>query len=227
MPIINGRRVSVPPAGVYGEELMREAGNRSGRRTVIKGSGLDFKPIQATKIYKDAELYDKKGNPVKIELIPDRSKGSFGVKRSKFSKQIITEQVYDIATHLFKSGVDFDEDDADWMTVPEYRLPSIWRSIAKTVPLLIVFPTEYPELPPIGFYMKADIPQSANGHLYQAAYHDAWKEPIAHGWKWYCVYIGQGNWQPARVKKPGDWKSGDNLWTYFTLINEVLSSKDD
>src|SRR5712691_6617051 len=30
--------------------------------------------------------------------------------------------------------------------------------IARTTDLLIVFPTEYPELPPVGFYLKEEIP---------------------------------------------------------------------
>jgi len=43
--------------------------------------------------------------------------------------------------------------------------------------LLIIFPTEYPELPPVGFYLKEDIPLSANGHLYQRVYHEACSDP--------------------------------------------------
>jgi len=226
MPIINGRRVEIPDSGVYGEELQRIAGDQLGRRTVIKEKGTSFKTIESNKVYKKSDLFDKHGNPVKITTIPDRTKGSFGERRSKLSKQIITEQVYDIATHLFKSGADFDEENADWMAVPQFYLPRIWHSIARTTPLLIMFPTEYPEIPPIGFYLKADIPKSPHGHLYNEAYHEASKEPLKKGWQWYCVYIKQGAWQPARVRMAEDWKRGDNLWQYFSLIDEVLASRD-
>ena len=100
----------------------------------------------------------------------------------------------------------FDEGNADWMIANSYVLPPLWHSIATTTDLLVVFPTEYPVLPPVGFYLKADIPLSVNGHLYQAAYHEACSDPLTQGWKWYCVYINAGGWQPAPVIYPGDWR---------------------
>lgn len=228
MPIINGRRVEIPNSGIYGKDLEKMAGKENGRRIIVKGKGIDFKAVRPNKLYGKNELYDKYGKPVKITTIPDRTKGGFGKRRSALSKQIIAEQVYDIATHLFKDGVDFDEDNADWVAVPNYGLPAVWHPIAKTrsTPLLIVFPTEYPNLPPIGFYMKADIPAAPGGHFYDQAYHDACKKPLQLGWRWYCVYIKPGSWRPARVRKQGDWKYGDNLWEYFSLIKEALASKD-
>src|SRR5436309_10452634 len=77
------------------------------------------------------------------------------------------------------------------------------------------------------FYLKEEIPLSVNGHLYQTAYHEACSDPLTQGWKWYCVYIHAGAWQPAPVMYPGDWRKGDSLWTYFTLISEVLSGTDE
>jgi len=128
--------------------------------------------------------------------------------------------VVDIAEHLFRQGVEFDEDNAHWLVVPNYGLPPRWHNIARGTPLMVVFPEEYPALPPVGFYMKADIPESPDGHFYQATYHNAWQEPLRHGWKWYCVYIHNGAWQPAR-----NWKEGDNLFTYFHLIREALGNE--
>ena len=158
--------------------------------------------------------------------IPPRSKGGFGGARSQLSKRIISEQVYDVAEHLFKDGVDFDEDGADWMVVPKFYLPPTWRHITTSTSLLIAFPSEYPELPPIGFYLMANLPTSPNGHLYAQAYHEAWKAPLEKGWTWYCVYIRPGNWRPAPIRQTGDWRHGDNLWTYMSLIKEVLGSTD-
>ena len=164
-----------------------------------------------------------------MTTIPDRTKGAvlYGGVRTALSKQIITEQVYDIAEKLFKKGVSFDEEHADWMIANNYVLPPLWHTIATTTDLLIIFPTKYPELPPVGFYLKKDIPLSVNGHLYQSAYHEACGDPLTQGWKWYCVYIHAGSWQPAPVQFSGDWRKGDNLWTYFTLISEVLSGTDE
>ncbi len=228
MAIINGRRIIVPPAGITGQNLIQQVNPGPGRRPVIQ-QGVAFRPIQPGYTYKPAELFDKHGNPVKITTIPDRTKGmvTYGGERTSLSKQIITEQVYDIAEKLFKKGVSFDEEHADWVIANQYVLPPIWHNVARTTDLLIIFPTEYPELPPVGFYLKEDIPLSVNGHLYQTAYHDACSDPLTQGWKWYCVYINAGSWQPAPVMHPGDWRKGDSLWTYFTLISEVLSGTDE
>lgn len=232
MAIINGRRVTnIPNAGVYGEDLIKEMKPGPGRRPVLQRAG-GFERIRPEKLYSKAELLDRKGKPLKVSDIPDRTKGSgesgrtFGGKRDAKSKQIITEQVFDLAEHLFKGdeGVDFDEDDAHWFVAPRFKLPRTWKGIASETPLMIAFPMQYPTLPPIGFYMKADIPQAPDGHFFEQAYYDAWKEPLDHGWKWYCVYVQPGNWRPAPVRRPGDWKDGDNLWTYMTLINETLTA---
>ena len=174
------------------------------------------------------DLTDKNGNPVKIDTIPDRTKGyvMFGGNRSALSKQIITEQVYDIALNLFKTGVQFDEENADWVIFPDYILPANWHYIAKRTPLMIVFPTQYPQIPPVGCYMKGDIPESANGHMYKQAYHEADKAPLEAGWQWYCVYVKPGTWRPVRYNGKNSWKRGDNLWDYVTLITEVLGTTE-
>lgn len=227
MAIINGRRMNVPDAGVYGSELIRELNPGKGRRPVVRTGGTQFETINPSRHYRKNELLDRYGKPVKFTTIPQRVKGvSYGGYRSAVSKQIITEQVYDIAQHYLKSGVDFDEIDANWLIAPRYRLPKIWHSSAQFSPLMIIFPTEYPELPPIGFYLKADIGLSPDGHLFDAAYHKACKDPLKNGWKWYCVYIESGCWRPSSYRYSGDWKKGDSLWTYFTLINEALASKN-
>lgn len=228
MAIINGRHVNnVPNTGVYGHELLKEMRPASGRRPVIHRGGVKFEAIQPNHRYSKRELLNKKGQPVKVDTIPERIKGStFGGSRDALSKAIITEQVHDVAEHLFKQGVDFDEDNADWFVVPKYYLPKNWWNIAQFSPLLIAFPKEYPILPPIGFYLPDFMPGSANGHLYPNAYHDAWKEPVNHGWNWYCVYFKPGAWQPARMRRPGDWRRGDNLWTYMTHVAETLASGD-
>src|SRR5579883_283647 len=210
MAIVNGRRIQVPPSGISGQHLIQQLHPGQGRRPVIQ-QGQAFRPIQPNHTYLPKELFDRHGNPVRVTTIPDRTKGmvTYGGERTFLSKQLITEQVYDIAEKLFKKGVTFDEEHADWMIANQYVLPPLWHHVARTTDLLIIFPTEYPELPPVGFYLKEEIPLSANGHLYQAVYHDA------------------GSWQPATVRGPGEWRKGDNLWTYFTLISEVLSGTDD
>jgi hypothetical protein len=221
MVIINGRRID--PAsignGIHGKDLSQHAKAGAHRRPVIERGG-QVSQIDDNRWYRREDLVDKHGRGAKIASMPDRSKGhGFGGPRSAQSKQIITEQVISLAEHLFKQGLDFDEDGAHWMVVPNYTLPPRWHSVARRTPLMIAFPNEYPALPPIGFYLKADIPLSPDGHFYGNVYHDAWAEPLSQGWKWYCTYIHDGAWQPAR-----NWRDGDNLFTYFRLVNEALGN---
>ncbi len=221
MAIINGRRIDPTSIRgmVKGQELGRHARAGYGRRPILECGGK-VKQIDPGRAYGRHELVDKYGRGAKITSMPDRSKGHrFGGPRSADSKRIITEQVIDIAEHLYKRGVDFDEDEAHWMVVPDFPLPRRWHGIARSTPLMVAFPNEYPALPPIGFYLQADIPVSPDGHFFDATFHDAWAEPLAHGWKWYCTYIPNGAWQPAR-----NWRHGDNLFTYFHLISEVLGN---
>jgi hypothetical protein len=228
MAIINGRRVTnVPNAGVYGADIIQEMDIDPGRGPVfIRSEGNER--IDPKRRYSKRDLLDRKGQPLKVSDIPDRSKGDealFGGRRSHLSKRIIWEQVIDLAEHRFVGDdIDFDEADSDWMVIKSYRLPQNWWHIARFTPLLIVFPTAYPTIPPVGCYMKETIPQSANGHFFTEAYHSADRAPLSDGWKWYCVYVQPGAWKPATVRKPGDWRSGDNIWTYLDLINEALAS---
>ncbi len=221
MAIINGRRIDPAsiPSGAHGSELERHAKAGVGRRPILECGGK-VQQIDANRHYRQNELIDKQGRGAKVTSMPDRSKGyGFGGPRTPQSRQIITEQVIAVAEHLFTQGLEFDEEDAHWVVVPNYHLPPRWHAIARRTPLMVAFPNEYPALPPIGFYMMADIPVSPDGHFFQGVAHDAWAEPIAQGWKWYCTYIHNGAWQPAR-----NWRDGDNLFTYFHLINEVLGN---
>jgi hypothetical protein len=221
MAIINGRRIDPNSIGngIQGSELIPHARATVGRRPILEIGGK-VQQIKPNQLYQPHELIDRQGRGAKITSMPDRSKGGFGGQRSRQSTQIITEQVVDIAERLFKQGVEFDEDNANWMVVSNYTLPPLWHDIARNTPLMVAFPNEYPILPPIGFYMMADLPNSPDGHFFEGTYHDAWQEPLQHGWKWYCVYIHAGAWRPAQ-----NWRHGDNLYTYFHLIREALGNE--
>ena len=225
MAIINGRRIdpSSIPNGVHGSELARHAGAGFGRRSIIESGGR-VSQINANRHYSSNELIDKYGRGAKISSMPDRSKGDglTGTPRSHQSKQIITEQVIDVADKLFKQGVEFDEVDADWLVIPKYQLPSNWHHITnEPTAVMVLFPGDYPRLPPIGFYMPDGLPMAHDGHFFKAAVHGASNAPIQVGWKWYCVYIHNGAWRPSR-----NWRDGDNLWTYFQLIREALGNQE-
>lgn len=238
--IINGRRVACS-AGLSGQEIISQTGKPYGRR-VVKVSGGYVQKIDPLRHYAPHELKDKNGRPVKIKTMPERTKGGFfdfiglGMhtpdstpqnifegRRTPTSHKLITEQVIDVARNYFKSPVSFDEENADWVVFPQFRLPRGWSQPA--TPLLVNFPRDYPSLPPIGFYLPDTLP-SPHGHKFSHAYHNASSAPLLQGWDWYCCYIAPGGWQPAPPTSRNGWRDGDNLWTYLTLINEVLASND-
>lgn len=159
----------------------------------------------------------------RIRVMPDRSKGGFFRTRSDFSKKVIRDQIFAVSKYLFKGNTDIDFDDKryDWMTITRYVLPDGWTPSVSA--LMILFPTEYPSTPPIGFYLP-DWVKSPHGHLYDAVYHNADSAPLKKGWKWYCAYVNPGSWQPACGRYVEDWKRGDNLFDYITLVGEVLAS---
>ena len=222
MAIINGRRIdpnSISNNGIRGSDLIAHARAGYGRRPIIESGGR-VSQIDPNKRYSASELVDKRGRGAKLTSMPDRSKG-YGSTRSSDSWQIITEQVHDVATHLFRQGVDFDEEGANWMVVPDYPLPPAWQGIARSTALLIDFTKDFPMRPPVGFYLPDDLPMAHDGHFFSFAAHGASDAPIREGWKWYCVYINAGAWRPARNWRHG----GDNLFTYFHLIREALGNR--
>ncbi|MDL1890604.1 hypothetical protein FBQ96_13685 [Nitrospirales bacterium NOB] len=218
--IINGRRIDPNSigSGVRGSDLITHARAGYGRRPIIESGGR-VSQIDPNKRYGASELVDKRGRGAKLTSMPDRSKG-YGATRSRESRQTITEQVYDVATHMFRQGVDFDEEGANWMVVPDYPLPFAWHGIARSTALLIDFPKDFPMRPPVGFYLPDELAMAHDGHFFSFAAHGASDAPIREGWKWYCVYIHAGAWRPAR-----DWRHGDNLFTYFHLVREALGNR--
>ena len=196
-----------------GREIMADM--PGGRRVVEIGKGGVVKNIDPRKNY-DPETIARK-----IKTMPERCKGGYFSPRSSVSKRLILEQIVDVSEKLFKgaTGIDYDDLNFDWMVVERYKMPPNW-SVGYS-PLMLIFPTEYPQLPPVGFYLPKTL-NSPNGHLFDGAYHGASDAPIREGWRWYCSYVEQGAWQPSWGRYADDWRKGDNLWDYFTLIGEVL-----
>ena len=81
-------------------------------------------------------------------------------------------------------------------------------------------------VPPVGFYLPKTV-DSPNGHLFDRTYHEANEIPLREGWRWYCAFVKEGTWQPSWGRYANDWRKGDNLWDYFTLVGEVLAGNAD
>ena len=222
MAIVNGKRVN--PNSIDGCEWLSRGRLNAVRRPFMVMAG---KPqlINPQSVFRSHDRVNQMlagwERFVEKEAWSDRFAGGFGGMRSSESMQIIAEQVVDVAEHLFEQGVRFDEACGNWMIVRDYALPPQWHEIAEETSLMVVFPDEYPLLPPIGFYLLADLPELPDGQVFRSAFRSAWHEPIEDGWKWYGVHRSASAWRPAR-----DWRRGDNLHTYFDLIEQALDLEE-
>lgn len=162
---------------------------------------------------------DRHGCPVKIDAIPFRIKGSgfFPGDRSEESRVLIVSQIREVARNLAHSIADFDEKNADWVIFQGFRLPPQWR--VSVVHLLIVFPREYPIIPPSGFYLPAYLkcPQG-----YASGFQEALSSPVIAGWIWYRCAVKSDFWRHEPASPQAEFKHGANLRTYITLIRQLL-----
>ena len=223
----NGRMMEVD-GPVMGRDIEERAGIGPGRIATAIGDGGRVKAINPDKLYRPEELKTRSGKWLRIEDSPDRSKGagySFGGHRDEFMKAVIFDQIRDMSENFFKNtAIQADEDDANWMMIENFLLPSAWRHIASSSDLLISIPDQFPNLPPIGFYLDSRIATSPNGlHLLDQGYYEADQTPVRSGrWKWFCCYVKPSSWRPPRIRRVEDWRNGDNLWQFLTLIRWAL-----
>ena len=73
MVIINGRRVTQQE--MLGSEIIRLAKPGKGRGATIR-IGSNAERVKPEKLYRSEDLKDHKGNDVRVESIPDRTKGN-------------------------------------------------------------------------------------------------------------------------------------------------------
>jgi hypothetical protein len=119
-------------------------------------------------------------------------------------------------------GIFYDEKNKDWLMIPKYPLPERWKE--RWCKLMIIFPNDYPQIPPIGFYLNKKFHlKSGNedNHLIGSGYHGA-PNLIRNGWHWYCVTMqndSQGGWHAS-----ADHSKPDNLWTFLNMLRESLTN---
>ena len=230
MVIINGKRVNMPNSATS-EDLFRAAGRNSEGRAMTKQSpagNVRLKPGQSYRLNDG----DKFGEG------PDRVKASgeftyFGHKED-WQKELITEQVMEVSRKMFKGSLVKLDDDCNWVVFEGFLLPDEWQRAnpGRTfVPMMIIFPDQYPELPTNGFYLPASltVPHDA-AHFFDRGYGGAFGQNSDEmqamadtNWKWYCTHIMPGSWRPARLRQISDWRKGDNLWSIITICKDVLT----
>lgn len=177
MGIMNGRRIDPNsiPNGVHGSELVRIANPGPGWVPVVECGGK-VQQADPRRQYSRAEL----GRPPEPRCESDhdaealqrrvRRGGHANPNRSSPNRSPTSPQ----KTIFQRQGVDFDRKDANWLVVPTYNLPPRWHRIARSTALMAVLPDEYPALPPVGFYMMADIPIHRMATSSGGVAHTAW-----------------------------------------------------
>jgi hypothetical protein len=135
----------------------------------------------------------------------------------------IRQEILMVAPNFTKhEGVEFDEENCDWLMIPKYPLPE--KLGARWSKLLIIFPNAYPITPPIGFYLNRKFRLKDGGtdsHLIGSGHHGA-ADLQAQGWFWYCVRLNtgtRGGWRPSP-----DYREPDNLFTFLATAREVLTN---
>ena len=227
MPIVNGKRVMNLPSSVNAQDILNAVGETRIGRKVLVERPEGFKTV-------DNNHKQKLGKDDKVKIVPIRVKAtqySYGGRKSDLQKQIIWDQIVDLEQKLFKDGIEVDPE-FNWIKV-NYRLPEAWANVneRKTVPLLLILPDEFPDLPTNGFYLPDYvIPPEGDYHFHSRGYGGAFGETPEEveqmknqGWKWYCTHILPEAWSPNRIRKIEDWRYGDNLWDIFSLIKDVLT----
>lgn len=119
-------------------------------------------------------------------------------------------------------GIFYDDEGRDWLVIPRYPLPARFQE--RRCDLLLIFPGNYPDSPPIGFYLNKHFALRAGGydpHATGRAYHDA-PDLMDQGWHWYCVRMDMS--APGAWKPHDDPRRPDNLWTYLNMVRESLSN---
>jgi len=162
---------------------------------------------------------------------------SFNGIRNPTRERMIQEQVAYVTTNANTlCGDEFLFHDPSWSLIEfkRFALPQIWQAKnggKQTTPLMIAFPDQYPDIPPVGFYMPETLnaPEQAR-RVYDPSIAKAHGVPTdflanfaGKGWKWFCMFFEPGRWNPARIRYTGDWQHGDNLATYINAIGLVLT----
>ena len=225
-------KVFLPNSQATSDEIFTAAGKNSSGRVMTKlstGKNTRLKPGQNYYSVKDGDKFSEG---------PDRIKASgefsyFGYKED-WQKQVIEEQVINVSQKFFKNSPVELDDNCNWVVFKKFLLPNAWQTAnpGKTfVPMMIIFPDQYPSLPTNGFYLPSslNVPENA-AHFYDRGYGGAFGQNSDEmnamadsNWKWYCTHIKPESWKPARIRQISDWRKGDNLWHILKICVDVLT----
>ncbi|MCF0237335.1 MAG: hypothetical protein HUK24_01945 [Sphaerochaetaceae bacterium] len=231
----NGRRYNADTQNISAEDICDITGTKKGRKIVVQTSD-GMRTLERGRRYSIPPMAKFKDAPdVRKAATYSESSYTYGkVRRPDWCNEIIRDQILDIEEKLFHGSpalVDNPENPVK-IAFTGFRLPNSVCSQNNGItscPIVLMIPDQYPEMPPVGFYLPAEI--KAGKHSgYGRAYHGGSDKPVTFDgkeYRWYCSSIVAETWSPAQIQRINDWKKGDNLWQVVTLISEVLSDLSD
>ena len=144
------------------------------------------------------------------------------------NKAYLLSQVYSVAQFYYQKnknpiilGKNFD-----FIYIPDFGLTTA-RWTEKTTPIIIHIPPDYPIMPPVGFFLRADLGLKRgrfDQHFFKGtAFYEASdfydRLGLAEkGWAFYCLKI-TGGWHHSP-----DPLNPNCLWDYINFIREALST---
>ena len=148
-------------------------------------------------------------------------------RQSDRRKRYITIQSMQLAERFSRDGgegIVLDEENFDWLVIPKYPMPARWKQ--RWTSLMLLLPTAYPDVPPMGFYLtiKGGLRNGQqDSHLFSGGgYYEGAPDHSSQGWYWYCVHAnveGSGGWRPS-----ADPRRNDNLFTFLNMAREALTT---
>ena len=163
--IHNGREISwepnvdLPTPDAIIANLKKQGLERAGRRAVLK-DGSELRPLDAMPrnqaLGERVETKDIPSGTIKgigvpgIRLFPGNTvKGAEGRRAHYIKTQVAS--LAEILGERYGQTVQLDRQ-LRFVMLPHFRLPRCWGM--KSTPILIWFPSTYPDIPPHGFYLS-------------------------------------------------------------------------
>lgn len=155
-----------------------------------------------------------KGKPIQGEELELKSIPGGTIKGAASNReQTIKAQVSDLASVLGERYGQTVQLDANFrfVVVPTFRLPRRWG--LRSTPILLWFPSAYPQVPPHGFYLSD---RCRGPHIFSINVYGDSPDLSAYGWNWYCV--NPSGWAPGSSPL-----TPDNLWTLLDVVRATLT----
>lgn len=143
-----------------------------------------------------------------LNLIPlPRYRQGFNYRRKRINREL--------ETLSSRFDIEADDENLEYFAVLDFLLNHGWSQ--PTTTLLTKIPQNYPQVPPVHFFMKKGLSYLGKNpsHFFRD---NTFNELADLGWGKYCLHI-EGKWNPSN-----NILDGDSLLTFLELVKVVLDN---